>query len=493
MRLFLGLAIGLLWTAATSADIGSVKVARGVVTAQSANGVARLLSPGAKLEEGDVLSTATRSYAVIEMGDGARMTVRPRSVLALEEYKFEKQESAVLRLFRGGLRAITGFISKRNRNAFKIRTPVATIGIRGTAFEARLCDAQCAKERRNKSRKGASRAQAGPPVVARVVFLRGAVQADRGAGRARPMTLGASLYEGDVVTTAGRSLAVLSLKDGSRVTVVPNSTFKIEQLSYSEAEPEKDSMFLRLLRGGLRAVSGIIGKRNQSRMRLSAGSATIGIRGTGFDLACDGVCGDAEQTAQIELTPMQRHLAAVLNGIVPMAHAQAAGGRIYVHFFSGSGTLTSGGRTIDVPTGGIGLVPGQGLLPQAFSGQLPPVLQQLQSAPNPANEDSVDPEIKDQLDELFDLGLSEDLGEGTLIVLVDEGDVSVGGVFLGEGEGAVTGGAQGAVPVRVLNQNVQVIRLPPPNVLEANSALLEGLGNSMTVEFNDNGQMCIGF
>lgn len=480
-------------SAAAGANVGAVKVASGVVTAQTPGGPARLLSPGAQLQEGDVLSTASRSFAVLEMGDGSRMTVRPRTVLALEEYKFKDRESAVLRLFRGGLRAITGFISKRNNDAFKIRTPVATIGIRGTAFEARLCDEECAAESARSGQRSPT-AQTAAPIAARVVFLRGNVEADRGAGRNRKLSLGASLYEGDVIGTAPRSLAVLSFKDGTRVTVVPNSSFKIEQMTFERAAPEKDSMFLRLLRGGLRAVSGLIAQRNSSRVALRAGVATIGIRGTALDLACDGDCGDAT-VAVAPLSPLERPLAMLLDGIVRPAHA--AEGQIFVYFLAGSGTLTSGGQTIPVATGATAFVPGPGLPPRPFQGGLPPVIQQLQGAPDPATEDSVDPEIRNQLDTLFDAaaaGEAPELGEGTLIVLVDEGDVSVAGVFLGEGEGVVTGG--GDTPgeaVRVEVPQVQILRIPPPNVLEENAALLQGLGNSLDIEFNDNGQMCIGF
>ena len=121
---------------------------------------------------------------------------------------------------------------------------------------------------------------------------------------------------------------------------------------------------------------------------------------------------------------------------------------------------------------------------------------QLQSAPDPSTDDSVDPEIQNQLDTLFDAAGADapDLSEGALIVLVDEGDVSVDGVFLGEGEGVVTGGVDTPEQVvRVDVPEVQIIRIPPPNVIEENSALLENLGNSFDIEFNDNGQMCIGF
>jgi hypothetical protein len=41
-------------------------------------------------------------------------------------------------MLRGGFRAVTGLISSRNREAFKVATPLATIGIRGTDFMAQL-------------------------------------------------------------------------------------------------------------------------------------------------------------------------------------------------------------------------------------------------------------------------------------------------------------------------------------------------------------------
>ncbi|MGB1110028.1 MAG: hypothetical protein ACPG4N_06715, partial [Gammaproteobacteria bacterium] len=54
-----------------------------------------------------------------------------------------KQDSAIFSLIRGGLRVITGLISKRRQEAVRFHTPVATVGIRGTAFDLR-CDGLCA-------------------------------------------------------------------------------------------------------------------------------------------------------------------------------------------------------------------------------------------------------------------------------------------------------------------------------------------------------------
>ena len=50
----------------------------------------------------------------------------------------ENAEEGLMTLFKGGLRAVTGFMSKRNPNAMRLRTAVATIGIRGTEYLIKL-------------------------------------------------------------------------------------------------------------------------------------------------------------------------------------------------------------------------------------------------------------------------------------------------------------------------------------------------------------------
>src|SRR5690606_19192386 len=55
----------------------------------------------------------------------------------------EEEGNALFRLLKGGFRAVTGLIGKENRDNYRVRTPVATIGIRGTDFEARFCQGDC--------------------------------------------------------------------------------------------------------------------------------------------------------------------------------------------------------------------------------------------------------------------------------------------------------------------------------------------------------------
>ena len=46
-------------------------------------------------------------------------------------------------MLKGGIRAVTGYIGKRNRDAYKVHTAVATIGIRGTGHNTRICAGDC--------------------------------------------------------------------------------------------------------------------------------------------------------------------------------------------------------------------------------------------------------------------------------------------------------------------------------------------------------------
>ena len=67
-------------------------------------------------------------------------------------------------------------------------------------------------------------------------------------------------------------------------TVKPNSQFKVEKYSYDKGNPKGDSAAFNLVKGGLRTITGQIGKRgNQDSYQMKTPTATIGIRGTIYD------------------------------------------------------------------------------------------------------------------------------------------------------------------------------------------------------------------
>lgn len=105
-----------------------------------------LLTPlrvGEPIRAGDRVYTGEDGNIELLFTDGAVVLVRPRSEFAVEGYRYDAQgERSLFALARGAVRTATGAIGKRNHEDFRLRTPTATIGIRGTEFETseNACD-----------------------------------------------------------------------------------------------------------------------------------------------------------------------------------------------------------------------------------------------------------------------------------------------------------------------------------------------------------------
>lgn len=75
----------------------------------------------------------------------------------------------------------------------------------------------------------------------------------------------------------------MKFDDGGQVTLRPSTRVKIDSFSFEKEEPKKDGFVMSLLKGGFRAITGLIGKRaNRNAYRVSTSTATIGIRGTTY-------------------------------------------------------------------------------------------------------------------------------------------------------------------------------------------------------------------
>lgn len=128
-------------------NAGMVVASRGEVIAMS-NGGSRELKQGDFVFVEDEIMTSNRSFAVLQFVDGAKVTVRPDSVMIVETYLYngDAEDAATLSLVSGGLRVITGAMAKSNPENYKVRTPVALMGVRGTEFSVMLCDDQVCDE-----------------------------------------------------------------------------------------------------------------------------------------------------------------------------------------------------------------------------------------------------------------------------------------------------------------------------------------------------------
>lgn len=117
---------------AQTLPVAEVEYVRGIAFVQQANASPRIMGKGSKLDEGDKISTSEGSLAIMKLQDGTRMTVRPSTELVLTQFKYDAKatdNSMVLNLLRGGLRAITGLVNKNGSGTARIQTNTATIGI----------------------------------------------------------------------------------------------------------------------------------------------------------------------------------------------------------------------------------------------------------------------------------------------------------------------------------------------------------------------------
>ncbi|MES2884847.1 MAG: hypothetical protein V4709_08585 [Pseudomonadota bacterium] len=164
-------------SAADAPLAGTASIVAGAVSALSVKGESRLLSKGDAVYSGDRILTGAAGYVRLGFLDGGSMVLRPNTEFAIEDFRFtpgmveppaqpappaatatvpvpalqitnqgEVGNRAFFRLVRGGLRAVSGLVGKINREEYGVRTAVATIGIRGTAFSTVFCDATCAAD-----------------------------------------------------------------------------------------------------------------------------------------------------------------------------------------------------------------------------------------------------------------------------------------------------------------------------------------------------------
>ena len=115
-----------------------------------------------------------------------------------------------------------------------------------------------------------------------ITHLSGPLFAKKVDGTVRVLSEKSAVESGDVLITEKNTYARIKFIDNSEITLRPNSQFKIDSFAFDEAKKDSDSAVFNLIRGGLRAVTGLLGKRSKERFELNTPTATIGIRGTIF-------------------------------------------------------------------------------------------------------------------------------------------------------------------------------------------------------------------
>ena len=285
--------------AAAPATVGQVTFARGSAAAQLSGQAPRLLGKGMDIYQGDNIQTADRSFVIVKFQDDSKITVRPNSSFSVTQFNLDGGElQAKMELHVGGIKGVTGKIAKASADNFEINTKQGKVTAQDAEYSVRLCQEDCQGENvaLNKKKK-----QPVQPVAARVVEITGdayAYQGEQINNGARKLEVGSPIYQADRVQSYENSFAVLVFRDGGRITVEPETQLLIKNYQYSQNDKQDQAVY-KLVSGGLRVLTGSIGQNNKEAYKLDTTIATIGIRGTGFDLSCQGGCSGQPTTTEV--------------------------------------------------------------------------------------------------------------------------------------------------------------------------------------------------
>ena len=118
-------------------------------------------------------------------------------------------------------------------------------------------------------------------VVGEVTLTIGKSKIERTAAGAEPQK-GSSVQEGDVIRTSDNGHVHIKFIDGARVSVRPNSVFRIHEFKYNPSEPAASVVRLSLDSGEARSISGAAAQAAKERFRLNTPLVAIGVKGTDF-------------------------------------------------------------------------------------------------------------------------------------------------------------------------------------------------------------------
>jgi hypothetical protein len=130
--------------------------------------------------------------------------------------------------------------------------------------------------------------------AANVTKLEGGAFAASTGGATRRLGVNDRLFEGDKVITGKDTSAELTFTDGTLLTLGASTIIRVDSYKYRKkgdapnADAEDGIFSTSILKGVVRAVTGLLAKRRPFSVKFKTKVATIGIRGTHFAAEVDG-------------------------------------------------------------------------------------------------------------------------------------------------------------------------------------------------------------
>lgn len=120
-------------------QVGTVAESSGSVIAVDKRKVSRKLAKGSAVFLGDKVVTGEEGYVRLRMIDEAILDLRCFSIMVIEEYALNTtNRRSILNLLQGSLKKVTGQIGKMTEDVYELKTPVASVGVRGTEYALRV-------------------------------------------------------------------------------------------------------------------------------------------------------------------------------------------------------------------------------------------------------------------------------------------------------------------------------------------------------------------
>ena len=151
-----------------------------------------------------------------------------------------------------------------------------------------------------------------------VTHLSGVLSAKKPDGTIRVLAERSEVATGDVLTSERNTYANVRFSDGAQMTLKPASSVRIDKFAFQKDKAQADSFAISLLTGGLRLVTGIVGARNRAKFQVGTQTATIGIRGTTFNVDDCVSGGEGCEGAEAGL------YVGVTNGAVVLSNAEGS-------------------------------------------------------------------------------------------------------------------------------------------------------------------------
>lgn len=123
--------------------------------------------------------------------------------------------------------------------------------------------------------------QALAETAGRVTFVAGQVNIISADGQRRLASKGELLNSGERLET-GKGRLQIRFTDGSLISLQPNTVFGLDNYTFNQAKPQEGSLAFNFVRGGIRTVTGAIGRVNRANYKVLTPVGTIGIRGTAY-------------------------------------------------------------------------------------------------------------------------------------------------------------------------------------------------------------------